>query len=54
MKILIDLNRNEQITMVMVTHDIALKNYASKIIRMSDGRVANIKYTPENELKESY
>jgi putative ABC transport system ATP-binding protein len=42
MKILMDLNKSEQITMVMVTHDVALKTFASKIIRMYDGKVHSI------------
>lgn len=42
MKILIDLNMREKITMIMVTHDIGLKNFATRVIRMSDGKVHKI------------
>jgi len=28
--------------MVMVTHDLTLKSYASKIVRMYDGKISNI------------
>ena len=38
MKILLDLNR-DGITMVMVTHDLNLKNYAHRVIRIADGKV---------------
>jgi len=40
MDILLNLNINEKITMVMVTHDVALKNYANRVVRMIDGCVA--------------
>ena len=54
MKILCDLNRREKITMVMVTHDVALKGYASKIVRMYDGKVANIEFVDEEEREMQY
>jgi len=37
MKILMDLNK-DGITMVMVSHDLNLKNYAHRVIRVSDGK----------------
>lgn len=42
MKILVDLNRKEGITMVMVTHDVALKTFADRVVRMMDGKVHKI------------
>lgn len=42
MKILVDLNRKERITMVMVTHDVALKTFAHRVVRMADGKVHKI------------
>lgn len=39
MKILLDLNIHNKITMIMVTHDVALKNYANRVVRMVDGKV---------------
>jgi putative ABC transport system ATP-binding protein len=42
MKILIDLNMREKITMIMVTHDVGLKNFATRVVRMADGKVAKI------------
>ena len=42
MKILIDLNVREKITMIMVTHDQGLKYFAHRVVRMNDGKVARI------------
>jgi len=38
MKILMELNK-EGITMIMVSHDLNLKNYAHRVIRMADGKI---------------
>ena len=46
MKILIDLNMKEKITMVMVTHDVGLKTFAHRVVRMADGKVHKIQTTP--------
>jgi putative ABC transport system ATP-binding protein len=37
MKLLLDLNK-DGITMVMVSHDLNLKNYAHRVIRIADGK----------------
>lgn len=42
MKILIDLNIEKKITMIMVTHDVGLKTFANRVIRMADGKVNRI------------
>ncbi len=42
MKILVDLNIKEGITMIMVTHDVALKGFANRVVRMMDGKVHKI------------
>ena len=42
MKILVDLNMKEKITMVMVTHDVGLKTFAHRVVRMADGKVHKI------------
>ena len=42
MKILIDLNIEKKITMIMVTHDVGLKTFANRVIRMADGKVHKI------------
>lgn len=42
MKILVDLNVKHKITMIMVTHDQGLKNFANRIVKMSDGKILKI------------
>jgi len=42
MKILIDLNVYKKITMIMVTHDVGLKPFANRVIKMADGKVNKI------------
>lgn len=54
MKILMDLNMRDKITLVMVTHDVALKNYATKVIRMYDGKVHSIEKINEQDRKDHY
>ena len=54
MKIIMDLNLHDKITMVMVTHDVALKNFASKIVRMSDGKVGSIEEISHDERMKHY
>lgn len=49
LNILLDLNINESITMIMVTHDISLKYYGNKIVRMIDGKISSINEVDENE-----
>lgn len=41
-KILLDLNEIEGITMIMVTHDMGLKNFANRVVRMIDGKIGKI------------
>lgn len=48
MKILADLNKNEGITMIMVTHDVALKSFAHRVVRMLDGKVNKITTNPQD------
>jgi len=52
MKILIDLNMREKITMIMVTHDIGLKNFAHRVVKMADGKVNKIKPVPVSARQE--
>ena len=51
MKILVDLNLHKKITMIMVTHDVALKQFADRVVRMSDGKIAKIEEI-DPELRE--
>ncbi|EAR94163.1 ATP-binding ABC transporter (macronuclear) [Tetrahymena thermophila SB210] len=53
MKILLDLNIKKGITMVMVTHDVALKNYANRVVRMIDGKVNAIEVIPTEKREEN-
>jgi putative ABC transport system ATP-binding protein len=41
MKLLSDLNKTQGRTIVMVTHDLEYLKYASKMIRIVDGRIEN-------------
>jgi len=36
----------------MVTHDIALKNYATKVVRMLDGKIHKIEENPVENRRE--
>ena len=47
MKILVDLNREKKITMIMVTHDVGLKTFADRVVRMADGKIAKIEEIPK-------
>ena len=42
MNILLSLNRSRQLTMVMVTHDVYMKQYANRVLYLRDGRVHKI------------
>jgi putative ABC transport system ATP-binding protein len=51
MNILLDLNIRERITMIMVTHDVGLKTYANRVVRVVDGKI-NTTYDIENLVRE--
>jgi len=44
LQLLLQLNREEGITLVMVTHDQALKHYAHRVIHMVDGKILKIEH----------
>jgi putative ABC transport system ATP-binding protein len=48
LNLLLQLNRHENITCIMVTHDQSLKWYAHRVIHMVDGKVLRIETIPEN------
>lgn len=48
MKILIELNREGK-TLIMVTHDVALKNFAHRVVRVSDGKIIRAEDVTEDE-----
>ena len=37
----------------MVTHDVALKNYANRVVRMVDGKVNAIEHIPNDKREEN-
>jgi putative ABC transport system ATP-binding protein len=41
-----------EITLVMVTHDISLKNFADRVIWMRDGKIMRLEIIP-NEVREA-
>jgi len=47
MKLLLDLNRNEGITLVMVTHDVGLKNFADRVVLLRDGKIQSLTNIPK-------
>ena len=49
MSILLELNIIDGITMIMVTHDVALKNYGQKIVRVIDGKIHHEINVPIND-----
>ena len=40
--LLVKLNRKERMTMVLVTHDVSLKNFAHRVVHMLDGKISRI------------
>ncbi|MGB6230233.1 MAG: ATP-binding cassette domain-containing protein, partial [Litorimonas sp.] len=41
MELLVALNRSDGLTIVLITHDLEVAAYASRIITMSDGRIVS-------------
>ncbi|KAF2077445.1 hypothetical protein CYY_001218 [Polysphondylium violaceum] len=54
MKLLTDLNKNENITLVMVTHDVGLKMYSDRIIWMRDGKIQRIETVPLKSKEDQF
>ena len=52
MSLLMELNLLQGITMIMVTHDVALKNYGQKIVRVIDGKIHHEIKVPLKDRKE--
>ena len=49
MELISNMARANKQTIVMVTHDNSLANYADRIIRISDGKVLSIEETGNNK-----
>ena len=52
MSILLELNLLHGITMIMVTHDVSLKNFGEKIVRVIDGKIHHEIEVPIEDRKE--
>ena len=52
MSLLLELNLINGITMIMVTHDVALKNYGQKIVRVIDGKIHHEISVPLRDRRE--
>jgi len=48
------LNEEDGISIVMVTHDVALKNFGNRVIMMRDGKIASIRRVPKDKREESH
>lgn len=53
MELLCKLNEEEGITCIMVTHDPNLKNVATKVVQMRDGKVAKIELVVPKETSKA-
>eukprot|EP01098_Paradermamoeba_levis_P003349 TRINITY_DN153_c0_g1_i1.p1 TRINITY_DN153_c0_g1~~TRINITY_DN153_c0_g1_i1.p1 ORF type:complete len:428 (+),score=146.09 TRINITY_DN153_c0_g1_i1:57-1340(+) len=54
LKLLTDLNKHQNITLIMVTHDVGLKFFADRVIWMRDGKIQRVENVPEKKKKENY
>ncbi|KNC51788.1 uncharacterized protein AMSG_12106 [Thecamonas trahens ATCC 50062] len=45
-RLLLDLNIDDGITLIMVTHDVNLKAFADRVIWMRDGKISRVEVTP--------
>ena len=52
MSLLLELNLLHGITMIMVTHDVSLKNFGEKIVRVIDGKIHHEIEVPIKDRKE--
>ena len=53
MNLLLSLNRDEGITLVMVTHDVSMKFFADRVIWLRDGKIQRIEAVQEAKRKET-
>eukprot|EP01097_Dermamoeba_algensis_P000429 TRINITY_DN1148_c0_g1_i4.p1 TRINITY_DN1148_c0_g1~~TRINITY_DN1148_c0_g1_i4.p1 ORF type:complete len:314 (-),score=64.35 TRINITY_DN1148_c0_g1_i4:493-1434(-) len=54
LKLLTDLNKQQKITLIMVTHDMGLKHFADRVIWMRDGKIQRVEMVPEKKRTETY
>eukprot|EP01155_Anaeramoeba_flamelloides_P052889 Anaeramoba_flamelloidesc42895_g1_i6.p2 GENE.c42895_g1_i6~~c42895_g1_i6.p2 ORF type:complete len:115 (+),score=25.74 c42895_g1_i6:121-465(+) len=51
MRMLIELQQNHGITEVMVTHEMALRDYANRVIWLRDGKISKV-YTIDEKVRK--
>ena len=51
--LLLDLNRNDGITLIMVTHDVALKWFSERVIWMRDGKIKTVEIVSEEKRQQA-
>jgi len=54
MKLLTDLHQKDNITLVMVTHELSLKYFADRVVWMRDGKVQKVEIVKEAQKKMAY
>lgn len=54
MKLLTNLNKDEGITLVMVTHDVGLKMFSDRVVWMRDGKIQRIEQITESARHEAH
>jgi len=52
-ELLVNLNRKENMTMVLVTHDVSLKKFAHRVVHMLDGKISRIEEIPQETRDEA-
>jgi len=54
MKLLTDLNLKDKITLVMVTHELALKAFAERVVWMRDGKIQTVENVPVKKRRDAF
>lgn len=54
MKLLTDLNKENNITLIMVTHDVHMKGFSDRVVWMRDGKIVRVEKTPKEVQEERY
>lgn len=51
--LLLELNRKQNMTLVLVTHDVSLKQICNRVVHMSDGKISRIELISESQREEA-
>lgn len=54
MKLLTDLNRENNITLIMVTHDVHMKGFSDRVVWMRDGKIVRVEVTTQEKKDERF